>query len=351
MILDNAMGPRPQRWLLWRSGPVNVRGHIMKRLYTRLRALIAQPAARRERRIVRRARRLGTPFLSTLCLGWAHRTDVPGLAIHRRAMLLALRLWLHPGAGVARKDLGLSALAFAPMDSVRYFEFDFAWRVLADDGLGRHYLDVASPRLLPVLLLRAHPFTEADWVNPDRKDLALTERLAAACGLAGRCRLHGGRIEETPFAPASFDVVTSISVVEHIPDDTRALATMWSLLRPGGRLVLSVPCAAEAFEEYVDLDEYGLQEPTAGGFYFGQRFYDTQLLADHIFSITGRPHRYEVFGEKIPGSFVANREAKLSAGPRYRYWEEPCLMAREWASFPSVADLPGWGVIAMEFVR
>jgi SAM-dependent methyltransferase len=351
VILEGALGPRPQQWLLWRSGPVHDRDRIVKRLYTRLRALIGQPAARRERRIVRRARRLGSPFLSALCLAWAHRSNVPGLAIRRRAMLLALRLWLHPSAGVSRKDLGLSALAFAPMDSVRYFEFDFAWRVLADHGLGRRFLDIASPRLLPVLLLKAHRDTEADWVNPDGKDLAVTERLAAACGLAGRCRLHGCRIEDTPFAPASFDAVTSISVVEHIPDDTRALARIWNLLRPGGRLVLSVPCAAEAFEEYVDLDEYGLQEPTADGFYFGQRFYDTQLLADHIFRITGSPRRYEVFGEKIPGSFIANREAKLSAGPRYPFWEEPCLMAREWASFPSVAELPGWGVIAMEFVR
>ena len=118
----------------------------MKRLYTRLRALTAQPAARRERRIVRRARRLGTPLLSALCLGWAHRSGVPGLAIHRRAVRLALRLWVHPDAGVARRELGLSMLAFAPMDSVRYFEFDFAWRVLAEGGLGAHYLDVASPR-------------------------------------------------------------------------------------------------------------------------------------------------------------------------------------------------------------
>jgi SAM-dependent methyltransferase len=39
----------------------------------------------------------------------------------------------------------------------------------------------------------------------------------------------------------SYDAIVLLNVLEHIPDDRAALATLASLLRPGGRLVLWVP--------------------------------------------------------------------------------------------------------------
>jgi SAM-dependent methyltransferase len=51
--------------------------------------------------------------------------------------------------------------------------------------------------------------------------------------------------EELPFSNASFDCVTCIEVLEHIPTRlrARALAEMRRVLCPGGRLVLRVPHA------------------------------------------------------------------------------------------------------------
>lgn len=51
--------------------------------------------------------------------------------------------------------------------------------------------------------------------------------------------------EELPFPDASFDCVTCIEVLEHIPANLReqALAEMRRVVRPGGRLVLRVPHA------------------------------------------------------------------------------------------------------------
>ena len=49
--------------------------------------------------------------------------------------------------------------------------------------------------------------------------------------------------DRLPFAPESFDVVTSIELIEHIPESA-ALAMLRSargLLRPGGRLILTTP--------------------------------------------------------------------------------------------------------------
>lgn len=43
------------------------------------------------------------------------------------------------------------------------------------------------------------------------------------------------------FAPASFDFVYSLNVLEHIQDDTAALRALHTRLKPGGRLLIYVP--------------------------------------------------------------------------------------------------------------
>ena len=48
-------------------------------------------------------------------------------------------------------------------------------------------------------------------------------------------------VQRLTYADASFDVVTSTEVLEHVPDDRRAFAELHRVLRPRGVLVFTVP--------------------------------------------------------------------------------------------------------------
>ena len=48
-------------------------------------------------------------------------------------------------------------------------------------------------------------------------------------------------ITEMSFAPASFDCVLCSEVLEHIPDDAKAVSELRRVLKPGGVLVVTVP--------------------------------------------------------------------------------------------------------------
>jgi SAM-dependent methyltransferase len=55
---------------------------------------------------------------------------------------------------------------------------------------------------------------------------------------------------DLPFAPASFDAVLALDVIEHLDDDREAVRRLGSLLEPGGVLVVSVPALPAMFSEF-----------------------------------------------------------------------------------------------------
>lgn len=50
-----------------------------------------------------------------------------------------------------------------------------------------------------------------------------------------------GDVTALPFAEASFDALLCIHVLEHVPEDRRAIAELYRVLRPGGWAIVSVP--------------------------------------------------------------------------------------------------------------
>jgi SAM-dependent methyltransferase len=240
-------------------------------------------------------------------------------------------------------------MLLTPIESTRYFEFGLAWEFLSNISIDR-YLDVSSPRLFPLTLVAQRSKTSAELINPTHEDLKITSSLVRAWGLADRCTVWSCLIEDAPFARETFDVITSLSVVEHIPADKHAVQRMWDLLKPGGRLVLSVPCAAVAEEQYIDVDHFGLQRRDEEGFFFLQYLYNDELLRERFYSVLGNPTRYAIYGENEGGSLRRGLIRKWS-GAKYPRWKEPYTMAREFKQYQNIRELPGEGIIAMEFVK
>lgn len=58
-------------------------------------------------------------------------------------------------------------------------------------------------------------------------------------------------ITDLPFEDDSFDLILCLHVLEHVPDDSRAIAELYRVLRPGGKAVIQVPIwpIPETFED------------------------------------------------------------------------------------------------------
>lgn len=111
-----------------------------------------------------------------------------------------------------------------------------AWLIIAKKGL------LASPRkrLLHVAPERefACRFEASPWIDYCSADLK--DRRAMVCL----------DITAMPFGEGCFDVIYCSHVLEHVPDDAKAISESYRVLAPGGWSILQVPITApETFED------------------------------------------------------------------------------------------------------
>ncbi len=69
-------------------------------------------------------------------------------------------------------------------------------------------------------------------VDPDATEIARAR---------GVGEVRDGRLEELPFEDATFDLITCLDVLEHVPDDRVALEELRRVCKPGGWLLATVP--------------------------------------------------------------------------------------------------------------
>lgn len=223
-----------------------------------------------------RWRRIRPYVISVLSLILAVFVGTPGIRFGWFALRCALRLRRCGFGDLSR------ALWHMPVDAIRYIEFDFASRWLPSKANVR-CCDISSPRLFSVFVMHRNPSWRLTLVNPDSRDLAVTREMFACC-VPGGAHVDFVSVEAEGIAieKNALDCVWSLSVVEHIPPpgDSDAVRKMFELLKPGGKLILTVPYVSSCKDEFRPHSEYGIQflPRNEKGEVFFQRWYDRVTL-------------------------------------------------------------------------
>lgn len=159
-----------------------------------------------------------------------------------------------------------------PLDPSRYLELPWALETIGAKP-GERVLDLASPKLLAVQLARGG--VRVTCVDELESEIETWRALAADSGVA--FRVADGRA--LPFEDTSFDHAYSISVLEHIEGDgaKAALRDLARVVRPGGRVLVTLPYASTYSEDWRDAPMYAAHEPVDGRYFF-QRWYDDAHL-------------------------------------------------------------------------
>jgi SAM-dependent methyltransferase len=177
---------------------------------------------------------------------------------------------------LARGEVNREALMriLAPMEDSRFIELPQVVGELAV-APGEHVLDLASPKLAAVHLARSGArVTSVDLLA---SEIATWKRLASDVERLDFQVADGTRL---PFEDESFDHAYSISAIEHIGDDGdfTALTELARVVRPGGRIVVTVPYDSSYREDWRDSPLYGPEGTEKGGRWFFQRIYDDERI-------------------------------------------------------------------------
>jgi SAM-dependent methyltransferase len=105
--------------------------------------------------------------------------------------------------------------------------------------------EIGSLGALDVCELSAHGAVAA-YLRRAARSVAVSEYFADAEPGTLRDGIRVEDVQRLTYADASFDLVTHCDVLEHVPDDARALSELKRVLRPGARMLFTVPLHAGA---------------------------------------------------------------------------------------------------------
>lgn len=260
--------------------------------------------------------------LSCLMYGLLHR--LPGVRFDLYGRVLSIKAFLK------RLPTQHKRMLLNPVQLLRYFEFDFVKRCLSELSGGK-LLDISSPRLLPLWVANSGKF-QVIMVNLNINDLEESRQFSILIRNRDKLKFVAGvDATQLPFLDNSFNIATSISIIEHINGngDSIAMNEFVRVVRPGGKIILTFPVLGNYFEEYRASDPYGTQErDIKTGLYFFQRFYDVNSINSRI--LGGRKVRVihkEYFDESFPGRFDSYVRKSIQEGLNFTV-KDPWLILK-----------------------
>lgn len=239
-----------------------------------------------------------------------------------------------------------------PVSSVRYFEFAFAQSCLPEP-VGQ-LLDLSSPRLFSLRVARQRPQARVTMLNPDYEDIMRTMMISRRLNLPNlQCLAAAADILQA--MEGRFAAVWSISVIEHISgayDDREVMGWLYRALRPGGRLIVTVPVDRQFWNEYRNQAYYGREgEHDTNGRPFFQRFYDRNAIYERLVAAVGRePERVVWYGEREPGQLQRYMERWVRYGLPATVTDAG-IFATICRTYACWEDMPGCGVCGLMFTR
>ena len=105
---------------------------------------------------------------------------------------------------------------------------------------------------------------------------------------------HNVDLQELPFEDQTYDFVFASHVLEHIPNDEKAISEIRRILKPNGIAILPVPLVAEKTIEYSEPNPNETYHVRAPGFDYFDR-YDRYFSKVDKISSDALPSRYQLF--------------------------------------------------------
>jgi len=183
------------------------------------------------------------------------------------------------------------------------------------DGTGKKLLDVGCGRGLRLLEFRKLGFdvhgldVQEDVVRYLNDDLKIPARCADVSAMTAM------------YEPASFDLITTYFLIEHIPNVREAIANMYALLKPGGWIAAAVPFVdsiqAKWFgKKWINITEVPrhLAVPTQKGMvdaYAAAGFTNTKIIPDSALNCAGQFASSLISGATLTHLYGQNRLVPL----------------------------------------
>lgn len=141
---------------------------------------------------------------------------------------------------------------------------DSAYGCIYEDLYRRHWWFRARERILVSVLRRLALPRPADILDVGCGNGLFFDELARFGDVRGievdeslvpqdsrhRDRIHRQPLGDPHYAALQFDLITALDVIEHIEHDDQAVTDMLAMLRPGGKLVITVPASMLLWDQH-----------------------------------------------------------------------------------------------------
>lgn len=121
-----------------------------------------------------------------------------------------------------------------------------------------HFSLPARPRLLDVGCALGFMLAQAKAAGWEAVGVETSEFAARYASEHNDCEVYHGTLQHAGFRAGSFDVVTLMDVIEHVPEPRDLMADVYRVLHPHGIIFLTTPNFASIFVRLYGRNAYGI---------------------------------------------------------------------------------------------